>query len=130
VTSTGESPVSLVGRTWRRLIRRTVRIFYVQGDTRAQVSKRTAVFVVGWGCFIGLLTWAGYNNGVLHGTGDGILTFSILFALALLTAPRLSGFSERVSSRVANTRRYIGVGVAVRPRLRAPLDGAAGEHLL
>ena len=90
-TSTEEPPVSLVRRTWRRLVKRTIRIFYIQGDTLAQVSKRIAAFVVGWGCFIGLLTWAGYRNGYLHGVDDGILSVCILFALALLTAPGYLG---------------------------------------
>lgn len=83
----GGTPVSLAIRTWRKLVRRIVRIFHRQGDTRAQVSKRIAVFLVGWGCFIGLLTWAGYKNGILHGVGDGIVSFCVLFVLALLTAP-------------------------------------------
>ena len=86
-TSTEEPPLSLVRRTWRRLVKRTIRIFYIQGDTLSQVSKRIAGFVVGWGCFIGLLTWAGYRNGYLHGVDGGILSVCILFALALLTAP-------------------------------------------
>ncbi|HEV3280834.1 MAG TPA: hypothetical protein VG032_04430 [Acidimicrobiales bacterium] len=57
------------------------------GDTVTEVSKRIGVFLLGRGGFIGLLTWAGYRNGNLHGVGEGILFFGALFVSAVLFAP-------------------------------------------
>jgi hypothetical protein len=79
-----EQPFSVARRVWRRVVNRTVRRFYVQGDALGRVFKRMAAFLLGWGCAIGLLTWAGYRNGTLHGVGDGVLSVVVLFALALL----------------------------------------------
>jgi hypothetical protein len=80
-------PASLARRAWRRLTSRIVNLFYAPGDTLAEISKRIAVFTLGWGAFIGLLTWAGYRNGNLHGVAEGVLWFCGLFILAVLAAP-------------------------------------------
>jgi hypothetical protein len=81
-----QPPVGLVRRVWRRVINRSIRHFYVQGDTAAKILTRMAAFFVGWGCVIGLLTWAGYRNGTLHGLGDGVLSVVVLFTLALISS--------------------------------------------
>ncbi len=80
-------PASLARRAWRRLSRRVVNLVYAPGDTLADVSKRAAVFILGWGGFIGLLTWGGYRNGNFHGVADGVLFACGLFLLAVLAAP-------------------------------------------
>jgi hypothetical protein len=78
---------NLATRAWRRLTRRVVNLFYAPGDTLADVSKRAAVFILGWGGFIGLLTWAGYRNGNFHGATEGSLWFCGLFLASVLFAP-------------------------------------------
>ncbi len=86
-SSDAEQPASLGRRACRRLTKRIVRMVYLPGDTLAEVSKHSAVFVLGWGGFIGLLTWAGYRKGNLRGVAEGILWFCGLFVLAVLAAP-------------------------------------------
>lgn len=82
-----EQQAGLGRRAVRKLTRRIVNLVYSPGDTPADVSKRAAMFILGWGAFIGLLTWAGYRNGNFHGAGEGILWFCGLFLAAALFAP-------------------------------------------
>jgi hypothetical protein len=74
-------------RVVRSLTRRARRRIFLPGDSLADGVKRACVFMVGWGAVIGLLTWAGYRQGLLHGVGDGITFAAVLFLLAVLSAP-------------------------------------------
>lgn len=78
---------SLPRRLTHYLGRRLMRRVFLPGDSLADALKRAAVFVVGWGTFIGLLAWGGYRQGFLHGIGEGITFCVILFVLAVLKAP-------------------------------------------
>jgi hypothetical protein len=71
----------------RSLARQMKRRIALPGDTRAQTVKRVIGFVLGWGALIGLVTWGAYQQGVLHGIGDGITFCAVLFLLAFLAAP-------------------------------------------
>jgi dolichol kinase len=95
-----EQPASLARRAWRRLAKRIVNLVYAPGDSLADISKRAAVFILGWGSFISLLTWAGYRNGNLHGVGEGILWACGLFLAAVLFAP------DYLTPRVPRRRRH------------------------
>jgi hypothetical protein len=84
--SSDDQQISIARRIWWRVVNRTIRHFYVQGDALGTVVKRMAAFVLGWGCVIGVLTWAGYRNGTLHGVSDGVLSVAVLFALAVFSS--------------------------------------------
>jgi hypothetical protein len=71
----------------RSLARQMKRRIALAGDTRPQTVKRIIGFVLGWGTLIGLVTWGAYQQGILHGIGDGITFCAVLFLLAFLAAP-------------------------------------------
>jgi hypothetical protein len=71
----------------RSLTRQVKRRIFLPGDTGAQAMKRAIGFVLGWGTLIGLLLWAAYQQGILHGIGDGITFCAVCFLLAFLAAP-------------------------------------------
>jgi hypothetical protein len=79
--------VSVPGRVTRNLGLRLRRRVFLPGDSPADAIKRTAFFVVTWGTLISVLAWGAYQQGVLHGVGDGIAFCGALFALAVLKAP-------------------------------------------
>ena len=85
--SSAGQKVSWRRRFWRRLTMRVMLLVYQPGDTVSDVAKRVPIFVLGWGGFIALLTWAGYRHGDFHGVGDGIVFAGGLFLLAVLAAP-------------------------------------------
>ena len=90
-------PLSRPKRIARYLGRRLMRRVFFPGDSLADVVRRTAFFVIGWGTFIGLLAWGAYRQGILHGVGDGILFCGVFFGLAVLMAPDFTrpGGSQR-----------------------------------
>jgi hypothetical protein len=89
--SSAGQKLSLRRRLWRRLTKRVTLLVYQPGDTVGDVAKRVSVFVLGWGGFIALLTWAGYRHGDFHSVGDGIVFACGLFLLAVLVAPGYRG---------------------------------------
>jgi hypothetical protein len=78
---------SLPRRVRHNLGRRLRRRVFLPGDSVADAVKRTAVFLIGWGTLIALLTWGAYRRDFLHGVGDGITFAAVLFLLAVLAAP-------------------------------------------
>ena len=89
-------PLSRPKRMTRYLGHRLLRRVILPGDSPAAALKRAAVFVIGWGVLIGLLTWGAYRQGILHGVWEGIAFCGVLFGLAILKAPDLmqSGGSQ------------------------------------
>lgn len=84
--SADQSP-SWPRRLTRNLALRLRRRVFLPGDSLADAVRRTVVFVGAWGALIALLAWGAYQQGVLHGPGEGIVFCAALFALAVLKAP-------------------------------------------
>jgi hypothetical protein len=80
-------PMSRIRRMMRSLTRQVKRRIFLPGDTLAQAMKRAIGFILGWGTLIGLLAWGAYQQGILHGIGDGITFCAVFFLLAFLAAP-------------------------------------------
>jgi hypothetical protein len=95
-SSTEEQSLSMAGRTRRRLIQRTLRMFYVQGDTPGRVWRRIAVFALGWAASLPCRPGWGTETRRFTARRGNPLGVRVVGAGSVLCT-QLCGFSERVT---------------------------------